>query len=110
MLSLSCRVGEELRAVQKSMLALSGKTWARSAAVWAAFAISVGSLAQPGVDDSTNDEVWQYQATATKLSEALRRSLTEGTAQVAKVEVRPFDLSAMSTVAFGDTDETAGLQ
>lgn len=86
------------------MLDLSGKSWARSAATWAVFVVVVSGLTEAGSTDISPASVRLHQAGAAKMSEALRRTLTESAQQVAKVEVHSFDLSALSPGDFGDAD------
>lgn len=91
--------------MQKSMWALSGKSWARSAAVWSMFAIVIGGLAEAGAGDVPANSSRLHQVGAAKLSGVLRQTVSAGTQQVAKVETLSFDLSSLSSGSFGDADD-----
>ena len=88
----------------QSVLKVSGKSWAGSAAIWGAFAILISGLADDRAEPSSSRLAWQAAAAAMVPLDRMA-SGNLGAAQVAKVDIAPLDLTAIAASEFGDSEE-----
>lgn len=93
-----------------SILKFSGKSWARAAAVWALFAIIINGLARAGADAAEAEKSAYAAATALGVLQGAAGLETKGQYQVAKVDYRELDLSALQTSDFADEERSPNPQ
>lgn len=89
-----------------SILKFSGSSWAQAAAVWALFAVIIHGLAQAGADAAEAEKTAYTAAVALGVLQAPDGLKAEGQYQVAKVDYRALDLSALQSTDFADEERT----
>lgn len=87
-----------------AILSMSGKSWAKAAALWVLFAVAVNAWAAAGDDAPYTHFMTASSASAQKVLSAVEQRLGAGSQQIARIEVQPLQLDALPVGAFGDAE------
>ncbi len=88
-----------------TILAFSGKNWARSACFWITFVLVIDGLAEVGAETRPAPLATYNSQQAAAVLMASERQRATGVLQVAQTAVTKLDLSKMMPDSFGDADD-----